>query len=97
MRVCAFLSECPLNPKQNYVRSKLGPTGRPSETIPQNVARAKRSRFVRWEMELEGIPVTQAATLAFEAGLAAAISSETGNYALENSTVLVRGLSNTDI
>ena len=97
MRICAFLIECPLNPKHNYARSKLGPTGHPSKTTPQNLACAKWSRFVRWEMELEGIPVTQAATVAFEAGLAAAISSETGNYTLENSTVLVRGLLITDI
>lgn len=47
------------------------------------------NRFVRWEMTIEGIPVVQAATAAFEDGLAEAISLETGNYTSENSTVLV--------
>lgn len=47
-------------------------------------------RFLRWEMDIEGIPVTQAATVAFEAGLAEAISLETGDYTDETSTGLVR-------
>ncbi len=48
------------------------------------------NRFIRWEMEIEGIPVDQAATQAFEAGLAEAISAETGEYTELNSTVVVR-------
>lgn len=41
-------------------------------------------------MEIEGLPVAQVATQAFESGLAEAISSETGDYTSENSTVVVR-------
>lgn len=47
-------------------------------------------RFVRWKMTIEGIPVAQAATAAFEDALAEAISSETGDYTADNSTVMVR-------
>ena len=39
---------------------------------------------------MEGVPVAEAATAAFEDGLAEAISSETGDYTTDNSTVLVR-------
>lgn len=49
-----------------------------------------RERFIRWEMDVEGVPVNQAATEAFEAGLAEALSLETGDYTDETSTVLVR-------
>ena len=41
-------------------------------------------------MDVEGVPVNQAATEAFEAGLAEALSLETGDYTDETSTVLVR-------
>lgn len=41
-------------------------------------------------MEIEGIPVDQAATQAFEAGLAEAVSAETGDFTGLNSTVVVR-------
>lgn len=41
-------------------------------------------------MTVEGVPVAQAATEAFEAGMAEAISFETGDYTSENATVLVR-------
>lgn len=47
-------------------------------------------RFVQWKMTIKGIPVEQAATVAFEAALAEAISAETGNYTSDNATVLVR-------
>lgn len=47
-------------------------------------------RFIRWEMDVEGIPVAQVATEAFEAGLAEAISLETGDYTDETSSVVVR-------
>lgn len=47
-------------------------------------------RFIRWEMEIVGLPVVQAATRGFESGFAEALSSETGNYTNENSTVVVR-------
>lgn len=40
-------------------------------------------------MTIVGIPVAEAATVAFESGLAEAISSETGEYTRDNSTVLV--------
>lgn len=41
-------------------------------------------------MDVEGIPVAQAATAAFEAGLAEAISLETGDYTNDTSSVVVR-------
>lgn len=41
-------------------------------------------------MDIEGIPVAQVATEAFEAGLAEAISLETGDYTDEYSSVVVR-------
>lgn len=47
-------------------------------------------RFIRWEMDIVGLPVVQAATQGFESGLAEALSSETGDYTNENSTVVVR-------
>lgn len=37
-----------------------------------------------------GVPVAEAATTAFETGLAEAISTVTGDYTSEESTVLVR-------
>ncbi|CAM9340391.1 unnamed protein product, partial [Hapterophycus canaliculatus] len=51
---------------------------------------ATRSWFVRWQMDIDGIPVAQAATESFEAGLAAAISSETGDYTDQASSVVVK-------
>lgn len=41
-------------------------------------------------MIIEGIPVAQAATVAFEDALAEAISFETGDYTADDSTVMVR-------
>lgn len=42
-------------------------------------------------MDIDGISVAQVATEAFEAGLAEAISAETGDYTDETSSVVVRG------
>lgn len=50
----------------------------------------KSRRFLRWEMDIEGIPVAQVATEAFEAGLAEAVSLETGGFTNDNSSVVVR-------
>lgn len=41
-------------------------------------------------MEVVGLPVVQAATQGFQSGFAEALSSETGDYTNENSTVVVR-------
>lgn len=46
-------------------------------------------------MTVEGVPVVEAATEGFEAGLAEAISAETGDYTTNNSTVLVRHVCHT--
>ncbi|CAM9140425.1 unnamed protein product [Choristocarpus tenellus] len=46
--------------------------------------------FVRWKMVITGIPVAEAATANFELGLSRAISSRTGSYTNDDSTVVVK-------
>lgn len=48
-------------------------------------------------MDIDGIPVAQVATEAFEAGLSEAISAETGGYTDETSSVVVRGNTNVGV
>lgn len=48
-------------------------------------------------MDIDGISVAQVATEAFEAGLAEAISAETGDYTDETSSVVVRGRTNVSV
>lgn len=43
-------------------------------------------------MNIEGVPVAQTTTVAFESALAEAISSETGAYSSDNATVVVSDL-----